>query len=908
MIKFITKMGKRIKSSVSARNKRGKGGGDDKKSATSKIKSTAEVVIVNTISVAENVVWLFFIFLLIFMLIIASIVFAVVGSAFGVLSITSATVNNNINIVGGGNVTDYSAYDWYGNMTANLLKLKGKDKNYYRLIAMSYQFVDYSRTASDSEKWHNGVWDAYVGLGSAYLESGLMLPSDEQNVLETAFPFRSAGDGKGDDPLGITFTLATSKTEDYTWGSYTHDTCKNKSTLEDNVRKVQTNRGITLNVNDAFGIYYYPGAFKWTLLHTAARAFGGDMGVETQKAYIKDKLKEYGLSQSNENVNIIEIMSMYSCHHGTDIDALKRTIEVSVATLAYCDGSLDNVEFTNVSKQYDGSIINMFDAKDSTFGEYVSCDSGTEINRSAPGNGYGLKITRKGNVVTETQKSLFKLIYDEYSSRHTFLKTVVTELTPSYGGTRYSMNYPSGVATYLIGKAVVKYIADQCNIVLDSPSVKDWGASTQTVNAMLTLVDKWDKAHNYSTSDPWVAGHTPPSAEQGEDETGTFPVDWCAYTVRSTFQHVKINGSSTTVYDAIRKESGGTAFFTSDFADMGYDDGNTNIYSSTEYGGIGASSIASNKYVAMHFTGNYKGWTRQDPAIDYMGKISKETRYMPKAGDIIIYMLGSGHYSHVGIITGCDGKTVSTIEGNAIYTPDGILSYGRKTKSVDDSTIAFYISIDYEGLEKKYGKPSTSSTNAVNIKDYLNGSSESSLTGSQLVVVKSSGTSAQITVLEKVGGKWYSKLSTSGYVGAGGVGQASESTNKTPKGIYYLGKNFGGFGVKMSGLKIGWKDVSSTQSYWGSSNNSNHLNRFYTASKKETSGDEDLTAICKSGAYKYSVLIEYNYSNATKGKGSAFFLHIGSSATAGCVAISESDMLSVVEWLDKSKSPQILIY
>jgi L,D-peptidoglycan transpeptidase YkuD (ErfK/YbiS/YcfS/YnhG family) len=47
-----------------------------------------------------------------------------------------------------------------------------------------------------------------------------------------------------------------------------------------------------------------------------------------------------------------------------------------------------------------------------------------------------------------------------------------------------------------------------------------------------------------------------------------------------------------------------------------------------------------------------------------------------------------------------------------------------------------------------------------------------------------------------------------------------------------------------------------------------------------------------------------------KGKGSAIFFHLGLKKpyfTAGCVAIDETNMKSIVDWLDPKKNPSIIM-
>ena len=63
--------------------------------------------------------------------------------------------------------------------------------------------------------------------------------------------------------------------------------------------------------------------------------------------------------------------------------------------------------------------------------------------------------------------------------------------------------------------------------------------------------------------------------------------------------------------------------------------------------------------------------------------------------------------------------------------------------------------------------------------------------------------------------------------------------------------------------------------------------------------------------YNYAVVIDYNTRNAGTvhvGAGSAFFLHVSvGSATAGCVAVPQSYLVSIMRWLTPDAHPRILI-
>jgi L,D-peptidoglycan transpeptidase YkuD (ErfK/YbiS/YcfS/YnhG family) len=63
----------------------------------------------------------------------------------------------------------------------------------------------------------------------------------------------------------------------------------------------------------------------------------------------------------------------------------------------------------------------------------------------------------------------------------------------------------------------------------------------------------------------------------------------------------------------------------------------------------------------------------------------------------------------------------------------------------------------------------------------------------------------------------------------------------------------------------------------------------------------------RSPVYDYGAVIDYNAAR-TPGSGSAIFLHISSgSPTAGCVSLPTPLLLSVLRWLDPSRSPRMVM-
>lgn len=188
------------------------------------------------------------------------------------------------------------------------------------------------------------------------------------------------------------------------------------------------------------------------------------------------------------------------------------------------------------------------------------------------------------------------------------------------------------------------------------------------------------------------------------------------------------------------------------------------------------------------------------------------------------------------------------------------------------------------------------------------GYSSDELEFDQLITVDAYGVTAVVNAFEKVDGAWVKAdvlLAASGFVGTQGVSaDASEYASYTPKGLYALGTGFGicdDPGTALDYFKV------TEDSYWVDDVNSVYYNQHVegTENKDWTSAEH---LIEYNGAYDYCVFIEYNTDPIVPGDGSAFFLHVGESATAGCVAVSRNDMIETLCWLDKTQDPHILIF
>ena len=131
-----------------------------------------------------------------------------------------------------------------------------------------------------------------------------------------------------------------------------------------------------------------------------------------------------------------------------------------------------------------------------------------------------------------------------------------------------------------------------------------------------------------------------------------------------------------------------------------------------------------------------------------------------------------------------------------------------------------------------------------------------------------------------------------------------EGDGKSPTGIFALGRLF--TYMDSADTKMSYQKTTATDK-WIDDPESEDYNR-YVQGGTDAKSYENL--LLKSNAYKYCMVIEYNTIPVVKGKGSAIFFHLnktGNESTAGCVAITEGNMLRVLKWLDPKSNPHIIM-
>ncbi len=125
-----------------------------------------------------------------------------------------------------------------------------------------------------------------------------------------------------------------------------------------------------------------------------------------------------------------------------------------------------------------------------------------------------------------------------------------------------------------------------------------------------------------------------------------------------------------------------------------------------------------------------------------------------------------------------------------------------------------------------------------------------------------------------------------------------EGDFKTPSGKFKIGTLYWrNDRVKLPETKLICKKIKKNM-VWCNDVNSKFYNK--EINKKKNIRYEKLFR--NDYKYDYFILIEYNYKNTLKNKGSAIFIHLTKNykPTAGCIAISKKDFLILVRLIDNN--------
>ncbi|MCU1647437.1 MAG: Conserved exported protein of unknown function [Nocardia sp.] len=158
---------------------------------------------------------------------------------------------------------------------------------------------------------------------------------------------------------------------------------------------------------------------------------------------------------------------------------------------------------------------------------------------------------------------------------------------------------------------------------------------------------------------------------------------------------------------------------------------------------------------------------------------------------------------------------------------------------------------------------------------------------------------------------WKRTFAVPARVGAEGISSAAgEGRDYTPEGTFALTEGFGRLPDPAALLPYLTVDPSNTW-WWVSDSESPLYNRKYRCAEDACPFD---TAISENlgrtdPQYNHALVIDYNRFPAVPAQGSAFFVHGDTgAATAGCVAVSEDVVRTLLATLQPSKRPVIAIH
>lgn len=181
-------------------------------------------------------------------------------------------------------------------------------------------------------------------------------------------------------------------------------------------------------------------------------------------------------------------------------------------------------------------------------------------------------------------------------------------------------------------------------------------------------------------------------------------------------------------------------------------------------------------------------------------------------------------------------------------------------------------------------------------------------TSSQVLLVTgddAAGPEATLYALEKRRHAWNLAFppmpAMVGWKGFAPPGAKREGDRRTPSGVFALRRAFGyapqidsNMPYRQAGPEDIWVDAPASSDY----------NRWMR--KEETNAASFEVMHRTDHRYKYGIVIEYNTGPIVKGAGSAIFIHVRGGEnvpTTGCVALSETDLLTILRWLDPAAGP-----
>ncbi len=181
----------------------------------------------------------------------------------------------------------------------------------------------------------------------------------------------------------------------------------------------------------------------------------------------------------------------------------------------------------------------------------------------------------------------------------------------------------------------------------------------------------------------------------------------------------------------------------------------------------------------------------------------------------------------------------------------------------------------------------------------------------QVVIVSTDSFASNTAVLEtftKVGDRWQVAFAPmQARIGSAGFADRKvEGDLKTPTGVYPIGATM--YGIRADpGVRYRYHRVVEND-WWNENPASPGYNTFFHGANPGGASEALWTY---DPQYRYFAVIDYNTPvvAANPPLGSGIFLHVVNPgrATAGCVSLAESDLLTVLRWLDPASNPRMVL-
>ena len=295
-------------------------------------------------------------------------------------------------------------------------------------------------------------------------------------------------------------------------------------------------------------------------------------------------------------------------------------------------------------------------------------------------------------------------------------------------------------------------------------------------------------------------------------------------------------------------------------------------------------------------------WSSSDESV---ATVSGGTIQAKSAGRTVITISGGGATARCGVVVlprevkVAVGETVPLPYGTKeSYTMqyDSIASVSKSGAITGKKAGSTLLRVSY-GKQKLYVQIQVTDREEVQLEQSKAAQLDCASQTDQIVLVEyQSGSKATLSIHEKQGGTWKELYSCTAYVGKNGIGKTKEGDKRTPTGTFNLTTPFG---IKADpGANLPYTQVTKYH-YWCGTSGSEYYNQLIdtrVTDRARTSSDEYLISYVPE--YNYCMFIDYNASGEA-GKGSCIFLHCTgkNSSTGGCVAVPESVMKKIVQWV-----------